>query len=293
MADHLLIVTGMSGAGRSSCLKVLEDLDFEAVDNLPLPLLERMLRLEEGLERDLAVGMDTRTRAFDPARLTALLDSVKASPRLDAGLVFFDCDDDVLQRRFTETRRRHPMAADRPVGDGIAHERKLLAPLKTTADLVIDTSQMTLPELRRLLTGHFGGRDTGRLALSVVSFSFRKGVPREADLVFDVRFLRNPHYIETLAALTGRDPEVQRFVEADPGFADFFERLSGLMRFLLPRFAAEGKSYLTVAIGCTGGQHRSVFLAERLAETLRDDGFEIATAHRELAGVEKRVGAAS
>jgi RNase adapter protein RapZ len=284
---RLVIVTGMSGAGRTSCLKILEDQGFEAIDNLPIPLIERFVRLEDGLERDLAIGLDSRTRAFAPARLVALVERLtKANAAIGVSLLFLDCDDEGLQQRFTETRRRHPLAADRPVQDGIAAERALLRPLEAAATLVIDTTLLSLPELKRLLTGHFASPDKAKgLTVSCVSFAYRSGLPREADLVFDVRFLQNPHYVPALKALTGLDPRVQAHVESDPGFAAFEATLQALLLPLLPRYQAEGKSYLTIAIGCTGGQHRSVFAVERLAGALRAAGYEVSTLHRELAAL--------
>jgi UPF0042 nucleotide-binding protein len=282
---RLVIVTGMAGAGRTSALKRLEDQGFEAIDNLPIPLIERFLRLEEGLERDLAIGIDSRTRAFDPRRLVELVEGLAdANPDVAVTLLFCDCDDEALQRRFTETRRRHPLAADRPVQDGIAAERALLAPLRAAADEVIDTTQLSLPELHRLLAGHFPlAGDAPGLMVSLVSFAYRRGLPREADLVLDVRFLQNPHYVAGLKPLTGLDPAVQAHIRSDPGFDTFMARLEALVMPLLPRYRAEGKSYLTIAIGCTGGQHRSVFVTVLLADTLRRAGYEVSTSHRELA----------
>jgi len=282
---RLVIVTGMSGAGRTSCLKFLEDHGFEAIDNLPIPLIERFGRLDDGLERDLAIGLDSRTRAFAPTRLVELVDKLaRANPKVRVSLLFFDCDDEALQQRYTETRRRHPLAADRPVQDGIAAERALLRPLKAAATLVIDTTRLSLPELKRLLTGHFATPDNSRgLVVSCVSFAYRRGLPREADLVFDVRFLANPHYVPALEPLTGLDPAVQAHIASDPDFAAFAANLEALLVPLLPRYRAEGKSYLTIAVGCTGGKHRSVFVTERLATALRAAGYEVSTLHRELA----------
>ncbi len=282
---RLVIVTGMAGAGRTSVLKRLEDQGFEAIDNLPIPLIERFIRLDEELERDLAVGIDSRTRAFDPRRLARLVERfARVNPQVAVTLLFCDCDDEALQRRFTETRRRHPLAADRPVQDGIAAERALLAPLRAAADVVIDTTQLSLPELHRVLAGYFPqAQDAPGLTISLVSFAYRRGLPREADLVIDVRFLQNPHYVAALKPLTGLDPSVQAHVRDDPDFDSFMARLEALVVPLLPRYLAEGKSYLTIAIGCTGGQHRSVFVATLLADTLRRAGYEVSTSHRELA----------
>jgi UPF0042 nucleotide-binding protein len=281
---RLVIVTGMSGAGRTSSLKALEDLGFEAIDNLPIPLIERFIRLDDGLERDLAIGLDSRTRAFDPKRLAGLVERLaRANPKVSVALLFFDCDDEVLQQRYTETRRRHPLAVDRPVQDGIAAERALLTPLKAAASLVVDTTQLALHDLKRLLAGHFAAADRrSTLTISCVSFAYRRGLPREADLVFDVRFLRNPHYDPVLGPLTGLDPAVQSYIRADQDFMAFEDALGALLGPLLPRYQAEGKSYLTIAFGCTGGQHRSVFLADRLAGSLRAAGYEVSTTHREL-----------
>ncbi|HFA60339.1 MAG TPA: RNase adapter RapZ [Rhodospirillales bacterium] len=275
-----VIVTGMAGAGRSSALKILEDLGFEAVDNLPLPLLPRLLQGEEEAQ-DLALGIDTRSRRFAPDLLLARI-AARAAEGEAPVLLFLDADDETLLRRFTETRRRHPLAQDRPVADGIARERRLLAPLRAAADLVVDTSRLALPELRRLLESRFGVGHGPGLVVTVMSFAYRNGLPREADLVFDVRFLRNPHYEEALRPLTGRDPEVGGFIAADEAFAPFETGLLGLLRQLLPRYRREGKSYLTIALGCTGGRHRSVFVAERVARRLQGDGWRVNLLHREL-----------
>jgi UPF0042 nucleotide-binding protein len=279
---RVVVVTGMSGAGRSTALKALEDQGFEAVDNLPLDLLDRLLAAGGPAVRDLAVGVDTRTRAFSPAILLELLRR-GATAGQAATLVFIDCDDEVLQRRFTETRRRHPLAVDRPLGDGIARERQLLAPLRLAADLCLDTSLLSAAELRRLLAERVAPRADRRLAVTIVSFAYRRGLPREADLVLDVRFLANPHYDTQLRPLTGLDAAVQAHIRADPSFADFLARLESLIVPLLPRYNAEGKSYLTIAIGCTGGRHRSVFVAESLGARLADAGWHVGVVHRELA----------
>ncbi|MBV6631817.1 MAG: RNase adapter RapZ [Alphaproteobacteria bacterium] len=279
---QFVIVSGLSGAGLSSALKALEDVGFEAIDNLPLPLLAGLIAQGDFLRRHVAVGIDTRTRGFEVPTLISARDELMAQSGVKAALLFLDCGDEVLTRRFTETRRRHPLALDRPVADGIAHERQLLGPLRDAADLTIDTSDLSIHDLRRLVAGHFGEEGRGGLSIFVTSFSFKRGVPREADLVFDVRFLKNPHYDPELRPLTGLDQAVADAVQADPGFEDFEAHLLGLLRPLLPRYRAEGKRYLTIAIGCTGGRHRSVFLAERLGAALNDGEFTPQIAHRDL-----------
>ena len=277
---RVVLVTGMSGAGRSTALKALEDIGFEAVDNLPLKLLPALV--SEAGDRSVAVGIDARTRDFAVASVIEELDAFKGDPGFDMRLIFLDCEDEVLRRRFTETRRRHPLALDRPVTDGIARERQLLAPLRDRADQVIDTSGLAIGELRRLLQAGAAPIGTTKLAVFVVSFAYRNGLPRDADLVFDVRFLRNPHYVPELKPRTGKDLEVRNYVEADPAFAPWFERLTAWLRPQLPRFEEEGKSYLTVAIGCTGGRHRSVTVAERLADWFAAEGRRAELRHRDI-----------
>jgi RNase adapter protein RapZ len=282
---RLLVVTGLSGAGHTTALKILEDLGYEAVDNLPLLLLVGVTGESGDGDRAIAIGIDSRTRDFTAAALAERLERLRADPRLEVKLIYLDCMDESLRRRFTETRRRHPLALDRPVADGIRQERQLLAPLRDQADLVVDTTDLTSADLRRLLRGHFALHPRPGLAFSVVSFSYRHGLPREADLVFDVRFLRNPHYDPALRPLTGRDPEVGRFIEADPAYGPFFTALTHLLLPLLPSFEREGKSYVTIAIGCTGGRHRSVFVAERLAAWLGTQGRTVNIRHRDTAGI--------
>lgn len=284
----VLIVTGLSGAGKTSALKALEDMGYEAVDNLPLSLLanlvlpgQRSLASRE-FQRPLAIGVDIRTRDFGVEAFGRELDRLAAESDVSARVLFLDCDDGELAQRYVETRHRHPLAGERPVQDGIAHERRLMAPLRDRADVVVDTSGIVLGDLKRLLDGHFGLADKPGLSIFVTSFGFRRGLPRQADLVFDVRFLANPHYDPALRPLTGQDPRVAAFVEADPDFARFFDGLCNLLEPLLPRYAAEGKSYLTIAVGCTGGRHRSVLVAEKLAEWLDKRGVRIHLSHREL-----------
>jgi len=277
----LLVVTGMSGAGRSTALKALEDMGYEAVDNLPLLLLPNLVGPQaHGVP--LAVGVDVRTRDFAALALIDAIDRLIAERGVDLKMIFLDCDDELLERRYTETRRRHPLAAERPVADGIRLERQRVWPLRGRADLVIDSSALMPADLKRLLHGHFALDAAPGIAIFVTSFAYRHGLPRDADLVFDVRFLRNPHYDEALRPATGRDPAVGAYIAADPDFHRLFDALSAWLDELLPRYEREGKSYLTIAFGCTGGRHRSVFCAERLAASLRGKGRRVVLAHRDL-----------
>jgi RNase adapter protein RapZ len=279
---RIALVTGMSGAGRTTVLRALEDAGYEAVDNLPLSLLPSLIRPDDMPSRALAIGIDTRTRGFAIAPLLATLDRVRGQPDLDARLVFVDCDDEVLRRRFTETRRRHPLAMDRAVTDGIRLERSLLRDLRDRADLIIDTSTLSQADLKRRVQDSLAIDARPELAVQVVSFAYRNGLPRDADLVFDVRFLANPHYEPELRALTGREAAVAAYIERDTGCASFLGGLTAMLAALLPRYEREGKSYLTIAIGCTGGQHRSVYVAERLTAWLRDNGRRCALLHRDM-----------
>ena len=277
----LIILTGMSGAGRSTALKAFEDMGYEAVDNLPLSLLPNLVRPTSD-QPPLALGVDVRTRDFAVPALVAALDSLVEDRGLDLRIVFLDCDDDRLERRYTETRRPHPLAAERPVGDGIRLERERVRPLRDRADLVIDTSLLTPGDLKRVLHGNFHLAAEPGLGIFVTSFSFRHGLPRDADLVLDVRFLRNPHYVAGLKPLSGKDRAVGEYIAADPDFPGLLDQLCNWLKPLLPRYEREGKSYLTIAIGCTGGRHRSVYVAERLAEWLRKEGRHVSVAHRDL-----------
>ena len=275
---RLVLVTGMSGAGRSVALKELEDLGFEAIDNIPLAMLDGIDADPSG--RPLAVGIDTRARDFE---VEGVLERITgAAARFDIVPVFLHADEETLTRRYRETRRRHPMAPDDSPAAGIERERRLLAPLRRAADIVIDTSLLNVRDLRRLLQARFASDPQEGMAIFVTSFSFRLGLPREADLAFDMRFLSNPHYMEELRPLTGRDAAVGAYIEKDPDFASFLEGVGALLRTLLPRYAREGRAYLTIAVGCTGGRHRSVFTAERLARLLRERGWRATLTHRDL-----------
>lgn len=278
---RILLVTGMSGAGRSTALKTLEDMGYEAFDNLPLSLVPALIESAAADAPAIAVGADLRTRGFAIESMLETLDDVLGRTARELEVLFIDCDDERLERRYTETRRPHPLAGDRPVMDGIRLERRVVSALRDRADLVIDTSNLTAAELKRLLTGHFALEAIG-LRVFVTSFAYRQGIPRDADLILDVRFLDNPHYVSELRPLTGRDPAVAAHIERDPGFVPFFSGLWRLLQPLLPRYEKEGKTYLTIGIGCTGGRHRSVYVAERLAEKLRAAGSRVELSHRDL-----------
>ena len=278
----VVIVTGMSGAGRSTALKALEDLGYEAVDNLPLSLLSSLLSPGNGGGRALAIGVDARTRDFGGAPFIEQLEALTTREDLHVRLLFLDCDSEVLQRRFSETRRRHPVTPDRRVTDGITGERRLLGPLRDRADEVIDTTDMAIGDLKRRLDSNYGLDVAPGLAIFIMSFAYRRGLPHEADLVFDARFLKNPHYEDELRALTGQDAPIGEFIDRDPDFASYFGNLTSLLEPLLPRFSAEGKSYLTIAVGCTGGKHRSVYIAEKLNDWLTEQGERVIINHRDL-----------
>jgi RNase adapter protein RapZ len=281
-----VLITGLSGAGRATALHALEDLGYVAVDNVPLPLLGDLMRSTAGspgeMAAPLAFGVDTRTFGFDAHDLVRRLRELRTRADLAPRLLYLDCDTEALQRRYTESRRPHPLAPDRPVLDGIIDERRQIDWLRNSADVVIDTSLLSPHQFKQILAGHFalGAVPTTRIA--VTSFSYRRGLPREADLVFDVRFLRNPHYVPELKPLTGNDEAVVGYIESDPGYRPFLDGLQALLAPLLPRFDAEGKSYLTIAIGCTGGRHRSVAVAKWLAEWLRGAGRSVTLSHRDV-----------
>ena len=277
---RVVLVTGISGAGRTSVLNILEDLGYEAIDNPPLDLLEIIIAAES--DRPIAVGVDIRTRDFSVEPFVEHLERMTKDQALHVSLLFVDCDDEVLSQRYSETRRRHPLAQGRPLADGIEAERRLVSPLRSRADLVIDTSGLKLADLRQILTGHLGRDSDEDMAVVVTSFSFRQGLPRSADLVFDVRFLNNPYYEKDLRDLSGRDQAVAAFIAADAGFEPFFAQLTAMLGPLLPRYRQEGKSYLTIALGCTGGRHRSVMVAERLAAWFHRQDCRVTLFHRDL-----------
>jgi UPF0042 nucleotide-binding protein len=285
-ARRLLLVTGMSGAGKSTAVRTLEDLGWEVVDNLPLMLLDRLLDAPSpvdhgGEDRPLAVVIDSRTRGFSAQRIVDRLGQLRGRGD-DVGMLFLDCAGSELVRRFSETRRRHPLALDRPAEDGIARERELLEPLRRSADHLIDTTDSNTNTLQQMLRNRFATAEGVGTTLTIMSFGFARGVPRNADIVLDMRFLRNPHWDTTLRPMTGLDAPVSAYVAEDPAYSEAMERIEGLLALLLPRYAAEGKSYVTVAFGCTGGRHRSVHVARTIGDRLRAQGFSPTILHRDL-----------
>jgi UPF0042 nucleotide-binding protein len=263
---RIIVITGMSGAGKSTAIRALEDSGFTCIDNLPAPLLMKVTELGDPTQR-LAFVIDARESEFLKDAPRAIDEARRAGHEVQ--VLFLDASDEAIARRFSETRRRHPLSERGTVADGLARERGLLAELREAAEHVLDTSTMTVHELRRQVMARFGVERTTELAITVMSFGFKYGVPSNADLVFDVRFLPNPFFVPELKAFTGKDARVSQFVLGQEGAAEFVLRVEGLLAFLLPRYQKEGKSYLTVAIGCTGGKHRSVALAQVLTDRLK------------------------
>ena len=285
--QRILLVTGLLGAGKTTALKVLEDLGWETIDNFPVRLLDRLLATKPSGGEDqaapLAIGFDSRTRGFNPR---AIIDQVKrltGRGELEVTTLFLDCGGAELERRYNETRRRHPMAQDRPVAQGIAAERELLDPLRRWADVVISTTDFSANQLQQAIRERFSPVSDVGTTITIHSFGFARGTPPLADLVFDMRFLDNPHWVDKLRPLTGQDAAVARHIRKDPAWEAAFNQIRDLLLHLLPRYAAQGKAYVNIAFGCTGGRHRSVFMAEEIAKALRAAGFAPTLLHRNLA----------
>jgi UPF0042 nucleotide-binding protein len=279
--QHILLVTGMLGAGKSTVMRELEDMGWEAIDNLPVRFLSRLVDGEQ-TRYPLAIGFDCRTRGFVPADVIELVKQIGSRGSILLTTLYLDCAAEELERRYNETRRRHFLSQDMPVASGISAERELLNPLREWADVLIDTTHFTSNDLQQNIRELFA-RDAPRtMTVTVSSFGFSRGMPPVADLVFDMRFLDNPHWVGPLREKTGLDPEVGAHIERDPGFLPIFTRIRDLLLDLLPRYATQGKRYVNIAFGCTGGRHRSVFVAERIAQALRDEGFSPTVLHRNL-----------
>lgn len=280
-ARRIVLVTGPAGAGRSSALNVLEDAGFEAVDNLPLRMLPALL--EDLLEnRSLALGIDPRNRDFSTNAVVDALGQLAAVPGVVPELLYLDCSTEVLLRRFSETRRRHPLAPDDRPWDGIEREMEMLGPLRARADVLIDTSDLNVHQLRAEVETWFAPEGQRQLSVSVQSFSYKRGLPRSVDMVFDCRFLKNPYWSPELRKLNGTNDAVADYVKTDARFAPFAQQVLDLSSLLLPAYREEGKSYLSIAFGCTGGQHRSVTMAQEHALELAKQGWQVSIRHREL-----------
>ncbi|MDI2112656.1 RNase adapter RapZ [Commensalibacter nepenthis] len=283
----VIFVTGLSGAGKSTILRTLEDLGYELVDNPPLQVISDIVGKVEG---PIVLGLDSRTNGFETSAVMELLSRLKLNPALQVQLIYATSETDVLLRRYTATRRRHPMAAGGTVKEGIEAEIALMEPLRQVADMVIDTSDLPPVELRLLVETRYNlghDKNNGLLTVTLMSFAFPSGVPREADMVFDARFLHNPYYIPELSKKTGLDKDVQEYVEKDPDYQKYVHQIDEMLSLILPRFVLEGKKYATIAVGCSGGQHRSVTIIEDLAQRLahprnNQEGSSVLIMHREL-----------
>jgi len=281
--QRVLLVTGLLGAGKTTVLRVLEDLGWETIDNFPVRMLDQLVSAKGNDGRvPLAIGFDSRTRGFDPHRIIDRVKALTGRAGLEVTTLFLDCSGQELERRYNETRRRHPLAADMPASSGIAAERELLEPLRRWADMVIVTTDFSANQLQQVIRERFGAEQAAPLTVTLSSFGFARGMPPVADLVFDMRFLDNPHWDAELRPLTGKDAAVGEYVSRDPAFAEAFDRIRDLLLLLLPRYEAQGKPYVHVAFGCTGGRHRSVYVAEQMAAALRDAGFSPTLLHRNL-----------
>lgn len=280
-SPRIVLVTGPSGAGRTTAINALEDMGFETISNLPLTLLPRLI---DGPPpgRPLAIGLDVRNRDFSTNAVIEVIDRLNRDALGQVDVLYVDCRPEVLLRRYSETRRRHPMSPAESTAEGVDRELDLLVPIRARADILIDTSDLTPHELRDEVRRWFDTEGAARLAVSVHSFSYKRGIPRAVDMIFDVRFLRNPYWDAALRSLDGRNRAVAAHVADDPRWPDFFTRMRDLVLFLLPAYLAEGKAHLSIAFGCTGGQHRSVSVAEALANALAANGWQVSIRHREL-----------
>lgn len=279
--SNIILITGPSGAGRSTAINVFEDIGFEVIDNMPLSLISRMLSGPPTV-KNIALGVDVRTRDFSAGRVLDLYEEIAQSEAFDGALLFLDCETETLIRRYSETRRRHPLSPDTMPEIGIEEEKKILTKLRVMADVLIDTTQLSPHDLKAELARLYKGKEAGQLAVTLHSFSYKRGVPRGIDMTIDCRFLNNPYWDQSLRALNGKDQAVKAYVQNDPRYSEFLERLSALCKFLLPAYIDEGKAHFSLGLGCTGGQHRSVCIAEALGNTLVESGWQTSIRHREL-----------
>lgn len=279
--SNIVLVTGPSGAGRSTSIKVFEDIGFETIDNMPLSLIPALLS-EHTLGRQIALGVDIRTRDFNVGTVLDAHEEIKSTEGFDSTILFLDCDTDVLVRRYSETRRRHPLTPDETPKLGIEQEKAILSKLRLKADVLIETTHLSPHELKLELKNWYGDADHVKLAITVHSFSYKRGTPRGIDMILDCRFLNNPYWDKSLRSLNGKDQRVVDYVKSDTRFAEFFERMNGMCEFLIPAYIDEGKAHFSLGLGCTGGQHRSVCVAEALGKSLADSGWQVSIRHREL-----------
>ncbi len=281
-SNQLVILTGLSGSGKSTALKAFEDMGFYCVDNMPVGLIPIFAELNEAGEGNFsraALLVDAREGA-QLQKLPGLLTHLRKEHPIS--LVFIEANDDALLRRYSETRRPHPLGKDYSVRESLLHERELMAPIRKLADLVIDSTQFNVHELRNFITRRFKSADRHPMLISVVSFGYKYGVPVDADLIFDARFLPNPHFVPALRRFTGRDAKVRRFIRSFPQTGEFLKRMESLLAYLMPHYIEEGKSYLTIAFGCTGGKHRSVMLAEEIKKALEKRKYATKVFHRDI-----------
>ncbi len=282
-AQHskIVLVTGPSGAGRSTAIKVFEDIGYETIDNMPLSFLPKLLSGQPHASH-MALGVDIRTRDFNVGTVLDIHEEIKRTEGFYSTILFLDCDTDVLVKRYSETRRRHPLLPGDAPEFGIAEEKKILSKLRTLADTLIDTTRLSPHDLKSELIKWYGDASENHMSITLHSFSYKRGAPRGVDMTFDCRFLKNPYWDETLRDLNGLDNRVSDYVKTDDRFSEFFDRLNGLCGFLLPAYIDEGKAHFSIGLGCTGGQHRSVCVAEALGKSLADSGWHVSIRHREL-----------
>ena len=278
---RLILVSGPAGAGRTTAIRSLEDLGFEAIDNLPLDLVKSVLKPKKASEK-IAIGLDTRGRDFSVQGLLGLLKSLSSLEHVDFELLYLSCTMEVLLRRYSETRRRHPLADGNSPHEGIEQELILLEPIRHNADILIETSELTPHDLKASIKKLFLYKGVNLLSISLKSFSYKRGLPRGTDMTLDCRFLKNPHWQDELRDKNGLDPSVSEFVASDPKFSEFIEQVTKLLLFLLPSFKEEGKSSVEIGFGCTGGIHRSVAVTETVAKKLADLGWNVSIKHREI-----------